>query len=265
MKCTDNVGVVKKNIELAKALSQAGLCAALPVLTADQREYAEEGGLCFYLCERLEGEQLGPVGLYEANGTEKARFIGSIIGQLHTALASIEAVVQETDLLEKVKSWALPRSAELLGLSETFCADYLAVFSELYPQLEKQIIHRDPNPGNIILCEEKWGFIDFDLSERNVRLYDPCYAATGILSETFSELDKGKRERWVEIYRSIRDGYDAVVQLTEAERRAMPYVLLANQFVCTAWFAEQETMQDLFSINRDMTKWILAHFEELKP
>jgi len=31
------------------------------------------------------------------------------------------------------------------------------------------------------------GFIDFDLSEINVRLWDVCYCATGILSESSSE------------------------------------------------------------------------------
>ena len=51
----------------------------------------------------------------------------------------------------------------------------------LYPKLPRQIIHRDPNPGNIICAEVQWGFIDFELAERNVRIYDPCYAATADL------------------------------------------------------------------------------------
>lgn len=47
------------------------------------------------------------------------------------------------------------------------------------------MIHRDPNPGNIILCGDNWGILDFDLSERNIRIFDPCYAATAILSESY--------------------------------------------------------------------------------
>ena len=31
--------------------------------------------------------------------------------------------------------------------------------------LPRQVIHRDPNPSNIILAKDKWGFIDFELSE----------------------------------------------------------------------------------------------------
>ena len=41
------------------------------------------------------------------------------------------------------------------------------------------------NPGNIIHADDRQGFLDFDLAERNARIYDPCYAATAVLSETF--------------------------------------------------------------------------------
>lgn len=33
------------------------------------------------------------------------------------------------------------------------------------------------------------GFIDFELSERNIRIFDPCYASTANLSESFDEND----------------------------------------------------------------------------
>ena len=88
---------------------------------------------------------------------------------------------------------------DALGLTEEFCGEYLKTFEMLYPQLPRQIIHRDPNPGNLILEGEKWGFIDFELSERNLRIYDPCYAATAIVSENFA----GERERWPALFREI--------------------------------------------------------------
>ena len=68
-------------------------------------------------------------------------------------------------------------------------------FRELYAELPKQIIHRDPNPSNIITNADKWGFIDFDLSECSVRIYDPCYAASAILSAvSYTHLDVYKRQ-----------------------------------------------------------------------
>ena len=148
----------------------------------------------------------------------------------------------------------------MLGLSDEFCQGYLDTFGALYPDLPRQIIHRDPNPGNIICAEDQWGFIDFDLAERNARIYDPCYAATAVLSETFGE----NNEKWLETYRDIICGYDSVARLSEAERRAIPYVVLANQFVCVAWFSEQDKYAEVFETNKQMTLWLLRKFEELK-
>ena len=130
----------------------------------------------------------------------------------------------------------------------------------MYPTLPRQIIHRDPNPGNIICNHDQWGFIDFELAERNARIYDPCYAATAVLSETFGQ----NNDKWLGIYRDVICGYDSVVQLTDAERKSIPYVILANQFVCVAWFAEQDKYAELFETNKHMTAWLIEKFEELK-
>ena len=192
-------------------------------------------------------------------GDGDGRFVGEIIGQLHLALAKIEDCVSEADLLSTLRDWALPRAKEALDLSEDFCRNYLATFSDLYPQLPRQIIHRDPNPGNIICADDRWGFIDFELAERNARIYDPCYAATAVLSETFGE----NNDKWLDIYRDILWGYDSAARLTVAERRAVPYVILANQFVCVAWFAEQEQYLELFETNKRMTKWLIDRFDAL--
>lgn len=114
--------------------------------------------------------------------------------------------------------------------------------------------------GNIICSGEHWGFIDFELAERNARIYDPIYAATAILSESFG-MDN---EDWLEHYRQILRGYDSVAHLTEEEREAVPYILLANQFVCVAWFAEQEKYAEILEINKRMTLWLIEKFGELK-
>ena len=145
-------------------------------------------------------------------------------------------------------------------MSDVFCREYLDTFADLYPQLPRQIIHRDPNPGNIICAADQWGFIDFELAERNARIYDPCYAATAVLSETFGQ----ENDKWLGIYRDIICGYDSVVHLTESERKAIPHIILANQFVCVAWFSEQDKYAEIFETNKRMTAWLIEKFEELK-
>ena len=193
-------------------------------------------------------------------GEGDGRFVGEIIGQLHLALSKIEDCVSEADLLATVRDWALPKANAALKMSDVFCKEYLDAFASLYPKLPRQIIHRDPNPGNIICAEDRWGFLDFELSERNVRIYDPCYAATAVLSETFG----ANNDRWLGIYRDILWGYDSVAHLTDEERRAIPYVILANQFVCVAWFAEQDKYAEIYETNKRMTAWLIEQFGELK-
>ena len=256
LKYTANLGKLKKHIEVSKALESIGLLAAVPVKTADGQEYIQDGEVYFYLTRRLPGKQMVP----HRFGDGEARFVGEIIGQLHLALSKIEDCVSEADLLSTVRDWALPRAKAAMNLSERFCAEFLNTFSALYPQLPRQIIHRDPNPGNIICAEDRWGFIDFELSERNVRVYDPCYAATALLSETFGE----NNDNWLGIYRDILWGYDSVAKLTEAERKAIPYIILANQFVCVAWFAEQDQYAEIYETNKRMTAWLMERFGELK-
>ncbi len=256
LKFTANLGKLKKHIEVSKALHSIGLLSAVPVSTTNGAEFIQDGEVYFYLTRRLPGEQMVSRRFADGNG----RFVGEIIGQLHLALSKIEDCVSEADLLGTVRDWALPKAKEALNLSDAFCKEYLDTFTALYPTLPRQIIHRDPNPGNIICADDQWGFIDFELAERNARIYDPCYAATAVLSETFGQ----NNDKWLGIYRDIICGYDCVAHLTDTERQAIPYVLLANQFVCVAWFSEQDKYAEIFETNKKMTAWLIEKFEELK-
>ena len=256
LKFTANLGKLKKHIEVSRALHSIGLLSAVPVATADGAEYISDGEVYFYLTRRLPGEQMTSHRFANGDG----RFVGEIIGQLHLALSGIEDCVSEADLLATVRDWALPKAKVALNLSDGFCRGYLDTFADLYPQLPRQIIHRDPNPGNIICAADQWGFIDFELAERNARIYDPCYAATAVLSETFGQ----ENDKWLGIYRDIICGYDSVVHLTDEERKAIPHIILANQFVCVAWFSEQDKYAEIFETNKRMTAWLIEKFEELK-
>lgn len=255
LKYTANLGKLKNHMDVSKAIESIGLLAAVLVETADGQEYVQDGELYFYLTKRLPGKQM----VFHSFGEGDGRFVGEIIGQLHLALSKVDACISDADLLSTVRDWALPKAKEAISLPDGFCKEYLNTFAALYPKLPRQIIHRDPNPGNIICADDQWGFIDFDLSERNVRIYDPCYAATAVLSECFGKDD----EKWLEMYRNIICGYDSVAHLTDDERKAVPYVILANQLVCVAWFAGQDKYAELFKTNKRMTEWLLSKFEEL--
>lgn len=264
LKFTASFEKLKSNITLAAALEKAGLCAATPIRTTENKPYVSDDEIYFYLTKRLPGRQVLTSDFYAENGNKTAQFIGKILGQLHEALEKLDLPVHDADLLDALSDDALQKSISILSTDDALCTELFSKLQALRSQLPRQIIHRDPNPGNIIFDGKSWGFIDFELSERNIRIFDPCYAATAILSESFADNTPEQNEIWFDIYHSIFLGYDSIASLSPTEREAVPYVLLANQMICVAWFSEQAQYREQFEANRKMTLWLIEHFDQLK-
>ena len=170
------------------------------------------------------------------------------------------------NILKNVCEWAIPALNEKVVIDlRVFQQSYQRRFRELYDELPKQIIHRDPNPSNIITNDDKLGdLLIFDLSECSVRIYDPCYAASAILSESFELDNPDKLKKWIEIFREIMYGYDAVAKLTESEKEAIPYVYLQISSQQHRGFADKDKYKDIYEVNVSMTEWMIDHFENLK-
>lgn len=263
IKYTGNLGNTKKAIEISKALESVGLSSPAIVPTKDGREYVENGELYFMLTKRVEGERIMASKLYLNDYEAKARFIGEIVGQLDLALSKIDVIADDAELAKTVREWAVPSLKGKLDIGDSTMEDIASRFDVYYQNLPRQVVHRDPNPSNIILAEDKWGFIDFELSERNARIFDPCYAATAILSETFEEGNEAMLLKWTSVMKEIMYGYDSVVKMTESEKEAIPYMILANQFISTAFFADKDKYEELYKTNKKMTEWIARNLDKM--
>ena len=51
--------------------------------------------------------------------------------------------------------------------------------------------------------------------------------------------------------------------VTDAEKKAIPYMILANQFVSTAFFEGKDKYEELYRINKAMTEWIGTNMNKL--
>ena len=262
IKYTGNLGNTKKAIEISKALESLGLSSPAIVPTKDGREYVENGELYFMLTKRVEGERIMASKLYLNDYEAKARFIGEIVGQLDLALSKIDVIADDSELEKAVSEWAVPNLKGRLNIEEDSMDEIAQRFAVLYKDLPRQVVHRDPNPSNIILVKDKWGFIDFELSEINARIFDPCYAATAILSETFEDKEE-MLLKWTSVMKEIMYGYDSVVKMTESEKEAIPYMILANQFISTAFFADKDKYEELYKTNKKMTEWIARNLDKM--
>ena len=263
LKKVDDLEKVKRHIEITKAMQEEELLVATSVKTKQGEDYLVEAEAYFYITKKIVGDSIKVQSLYETDGIKVARRIGQAIGHLDMALLSVEVTVDDVNVLESVVNWAIPTLKGKMILSEELIRGYTSVLSNANPKLPRQIIHRDPNPSNIIVTKDIWGFVDFELSDRNMRIFDPCYAATAILSESFEVGNEEKLQKWLEIYQNIICGYDEVAILTADEKKVIPYIVLSNQLIATAWFSESEKYQELYRINQNMTSWIVEHFGEL--
>ena len=264
LKIFSSSGPARANASVLTAVDAMGIACGAPVNTLDGQPFYSDGELYFLLTRRIRGEELDPDSLFGPEGREQARYLGRILGQLHEALRDGDGIVcNERDIYREVcDCWLMP-AAEAMGLPESFCEEYRS-FGPLHDSLPVQIIHRDPNPSNILMQDGKLaGFIDFDLTQRSIRLFDPCYAATAVLCDLFQKGQKERLPEWFPVFREILRGYDETAHMTMEERQAVPYVVLSIQLICVGWFGAYDKFHALAKTNMDMLRWLLQHRDEL--
>jgi len=257
-----------KNLALAKAIATQGLGAALPVKTKTGTEYLD-GETLTILIKRVKGTPYEFLDQFGENRLRYAEECGRAVGKLHKALKTIDIEVPNADLYHSADKWALPNVQKQneqwsMGLPESFFTDYTETFGALQSELPRQIIHRDPNPSNILFSGDTVsGFIDFDLSERNIRLFDPCYCTTGVLCG--AENDE-QYEKWPEIAAQILIAYDRENPLTAEEKKSVFYVMCSIQLICVSYFnnIDDPDFKRLTQKNRKMLQFIVANQEKLK-
>lgn len=251
-----NLAELQTHIAVSKALAQQGFTVSLPVQTLDGKDYFTEGELCYSLSKRVDGTTLENEMLFASGGETLARKLGQAIGKLDNALAAVGLPCEALDLPQKMKKWGIPGLGHICTLDEAFYQGFLPALERLWPQLPQQIIHRDPNPGNVLVKNgEIVGFLDFELSEHSARICDPCYTAMAVLSESFVK----HRDQWPALLHEILAGYDETAHLNEAEKEAIPYILFSIQITCAVWFSEQPHYRELAETNLQMLKWMLAN------
>lgn len=265
LKVFSDLGAVNRNLAIGDVLRDAGIPTVFTVPLSDGCAYLMDDGRYFLMTKRIKGERLPAKEMFEPERVSFGLVAGEALGRLHTALSKwIGVYCREKNIFAEVKEeWLVP-AKQAMGLSDAFCAEYLAAAERFDGALPVQIIHRDPNPDNMRFENgELTGFLDFDLSQKSIRLFDPCYAATAILVENFDAVEDAKRENWIDIYRNIIKGYDRTVHLTDAEKEALPYVVLSIQLICVGFFSKQEKFAQLAEQNIKMTRWLMERFDRL--
>ncbi len=262
LKVGKDISGARVNNELTSYLSDNNIKVSTALKTLSGQDLLVKDDMYYLLMEKLPGSVLSSNEIYLADTENIAKEYGRAVGNLHKALEKFDSefVTNDKDIFDIVKRWALPECKVLLeqwgcGLPHEFYDNYLNVFEDLSKELPKHIIHRDPNPHNIIFKDNKFlGFIDFEISERNVRIFDPCYCATGILYEASNE--ENSFEAWKEILHGIFSAYNDEVNLSEAEKKAIPYVIYSIQMIFIAYLKGNHESKDMAKRNREMLLYL---------
>jgi len=207
------------------------------IIEAAELKYVKMPGQYFLLTRKLPGKNI--LSIKERPGI--ARQMGKIIAELHHGLAMCQEKldVWDNSLLEEMKGWIFEslKNCNWKLISEKDFQDTLIHLEQLYGQLPKQMIHRDVHFGNFLFDEGKFsGYIDFDLSQRNIRIFDVCYFLLGILTE---EENKMSQKEWLQVVRDTVDGYGEVASITPEEKEAIPYVMRSIEILFVAYFLNE--------------------------
>ena len=256
LKANGNIPAELKAASVAAKTVEAGMPSEAPVPTLSGELLVQEGELGFILYRKSGEPFLSKEMIGDPASAKKA---GRQVAGLARILASAEGIdCPETDLYSHLKDWAVPTVREKGDMDGAFWSWYLQMLDTLMPLLPVQMIHRDPNASNLL---KSGGFRGFEMVQKNVRLFDPCYAATSVLSETWT--DPAARESWFDILQGILKGYDAENPLTAEEKKAVPLMVFSIQLICVAFFGGSERFRELYETNLGMLKFLSENKEKL--
>lgn len=223
-----------QSVLIMETLKEQNVPVAGIIKTADGKKYSEIDSQFYLLTEKLEGSHPADI-----RATGLAYRIGEIIGQLHLAFQKCENDLQLRDnsMLAEMKGW-IQEELEKDNWQLIMKDDYdkiLAELEEINPGLPRQPIHRDMHFGNFLFDEDRFtGYIDFDLSQKNIRIFDCCYFLAGQLTgEMGSQITD---EEWLYAVNETLNGYGNVLPLVPGERRAAFLVMQGIELLFSAFF-----------------------------
>ena len=167
--------------------------------------------------------------------------MGHAIAQLHVAFLKCQKEIEfwDNSLLAEMKGWVreILNNNTWLIISETEYLKTVGLLEEVYDCLPKQLIHRDVHWGNFLFSDGNFsGYIDFDLSQKNIRIFDICYFLTGILAEETNE--SLTKSEWLCNLKSVIAGYESISPLSIEEKKAIPCVMECIEILCAAYFID---------------------------
>lgn len=242
LKTYKDVNLLQRNIKVLTILEDMGIPVGSIIFTKDEKSYAKDDEYYYLLTNKLSGSNITDI----HKNKEIASEMGRVLAKLHKAFKECETQDEfwNNSLLKEMKGWisAVFAKDNWKFIEEDKFNETVEILEMLYDKLPVQLIHRDVHLGNFLFDKGKFsGYIDFDLSQTNIRIFDLCYFMLGLLSE--EEMLDITEEQWFDILRHFFAGYELECELLAEEKQAVPYVMESIELLFAAWFMEQNDIK----------------------
>lgn len=234
VKAYQNLEQMERNSTIQSVLAGEGLPVAGMIPAGDGRRYVAHGETYFLMTEKLRGSH--PHDIRDGN---LANEMGRAIARLHKAFRMCEKLFEfwDNSLLEEMLGWTREnlRANGWQVIKEEEYRRAVGQLEGIYGGLPRQLIHRDVHLGNFLFERGEFsGYIDFDLSQKNIRIFDLCYFLAGLIAEqTQRPLSKNE---WLCAVSLAMAGYESIEKLTRQEKMAIPCVMECIEILCAAYF-----------------------------
>ena len=228
--------MLERNLKILKILDEMNLPIGKIVPTCNNQLYVSSDTIFYFLSKKLSGNNITRIG---NDGRIIALRMGQIMADLHIALKKCEGidVFWNNSLLDEMNGWVknnLEHNHWNYISKEEF-EKIVTSLELLYKYFPVQLIHRDVHFGNFLFSNGEFsGYIDFDLSQKNIRIFDICYFLLGLLSE--EEKLEITKEQWFDFLKNVFIGYESKLKLSEFEKKAVPYVMECIELLFIAYF-----------------------------
>lgn len=242
---------LKRNLNFMRILRAHQMPVPEVIQTKTGAWFVERHEELYLLTKRLPGRSLVDPGQLDEAFFKK---FGEILGTLHKALKACEETMSfwQNSLLEEMNGW-IQEGIEKYKPSYINEVDFQNLrdrLEALYTTLPKQLIHRDVHLGNFLFHEGEFsGYIDFDLSQSNIRVFDLCYFLLGLLVKEDNHFVE--EEKWFEAFSKVLEGYHEVNPIIKQEREALALVMKSIEVLFVVYFlsiGDEKRAQDAGNI-----------------
>jgi Ser/Thr protein kinase RdoA (MazF antagonist) len=237
LKKKDNERSIYSNIAIMKTLKDYGVPVASTIPSVSGKDYVSKDNEFYMMTEMLSGNHIDARIIMDSQ--ELAEKVGKIIGELQQGLVGIRDDFDffDNNFLDEIDGWI---KDEVTTKGKSYFAFekfdlYYSRLHEIYPSLRRQPIHRDVHLGNMLFDgDELVGYIDFDISQINARVFDLAYMAAGILAQIFE--DNEYRDKWYGFYNNFITGFKKVTELDEIEELSIPLMMESIEILFVAYY-----------------------------